>query len=86
MIYNRKIEILFEDETQRILDDQSKKCNWLYNKLLDTAREDYRNGNTLKLMSGRNLRNYVVKLKADYPFLYSVHSSPLRQPLAPSSS
>lgn len=78
MIYNRKTEILFDEETQRILDDQSKKCNWLYNKLLDTAREDYRNGNTLKLMSGRNLRNYAVKLKADYPFLYSVHSSPLK--------
>ena len=78
MIYNRKIEIIFDKETKLILDDQSKKCNWLYNKLLDIAREDYNNGNTLNLMSGRNLRDYVVKLKGENPFLYSVHSSPLK--------
>lgn len=78
MIYNRKIEIIFDKETKLILDDQSKKCNWLYNKLLDIAREDYNNGNTLNLMNGRNLMDYVVKLKGENPFLYSVHSSPLK--------
>ncbi|CCO08885.1 helix-turn-helix domain-containing protein [Desulforamulus hydrothermalis] len=60
MIFNRKIRLIVTDEQARILDSQSKKCNWLYNRLLAIARDDYiNNGNSKKLLSGRNLRNQV---------------------------
>ncbi|AEF93799.1 transposase IS605 OrfB [Desulfotomaculum nigrificans CO-1-SRB] len=79
MIFNRKIRLIVTDEQARILDSQSKKCNWLYNQLLAIARDDYiNNGNSKKLLSGRNLRNQVPILKQDNPFLKTVHSSPLK--------
>ena len=78
MIYNQKIEVLFSKEDSLILDSQSKMCNWLYNQLLEICINDYKNGKPLKLQSGRNLRNQVPKIKEKNPFLYSVHSSPLK--------
>jgi putative transposase len=78
MIYNQKIEVMFSKEDGLILDSQSKMCNWLYNQLLELCIDDYKKGGLLKLQSGRNLRNQVPKIKEDNPFLYSVHSSPLK--------
>lgn len=79
MIFNRKLEIKFEHGSEKILDGQSKICNWLYNRLLELTIEDYRNNdNKKKLLSGRNLRNEVPKLKKEFSFLCSVHSSPLK--------
>ncbi|MGL5381186.1 RNA-guided endonuclease InsQ/TnpB family protein [Clostridium sp.] len=78
MIYAKKIEIIFDEKDEHILDGQSKICNWLYNQLLQTTIEDYKNGNDKKLLSGRNLRNYATKMKTNNKFLYSVHSSPLK--------
>ncbi len=78
MMYAKKIEIVFEEKDSQILDGQSKICNWLYNQLLQATIEDYKNGNDKKLLSGRNLRNYATKMKLDNNFLYSVHSSPLK--------
>lgn len=78
MIYNKKIEVFFNKETALLLDGQSKKCNWLYNQLVAKTREDYQNGNKLKLTSGRNLRNYATSMKEEYQFLKTVHSSPLK--------
>lgn len=46
--------------------------------LLDVVEEDYRSGNMKKLLSGRNLRNEVPKIKRKNPFLFKVHSSPLK--------
>ncbi|MGL5506328.1 MAG: RNA-guided endonuclease InsQ/TnpB family protein, partial [Paraclostridium sp.] len=71
-------EIIFDEKDEHILDGQSKICNWLYNQLLQTTIEDYKNGNDKKLLSGRNLRNYATKMKTNNKFLYSVHSSPLK--------
>lgn len=79
MIYNQKIEVLFSKSDSLILDSQSKMCNWLYNHLLELSNDDYfNNGNSLKLQSGRNLRNQVPIIKKDNPFLNSVFSSPLK--------
>lgn len=79
MKFARKIEVIFSKEDERILDGQSKICNWLYNKLLEESIKDYKeNNNANKLLDGRNLRNLVPKLKNDNEFLKSVHSSPLK--------
>lgn len=78
MIYAKKIEIEFDEKTSYIIDGQSKICNWLYNQLLQATIEDYKNGNEKKLLSGRNLRDYSTKMKLENKFLYSVHSSPLK--------
>ncbi|WP_156520793.1 RNA-guided endonuclease TnpB family protein [Oceanobacillus sp. Castelsardo] len=73
----------FTKKEEIILDGQSKICNWLYNQLLDACRKDYlENNNTLELLKGRNLRNYGVSLKKEYPFLNSVFSSVLKEPSA----
>jgi len=74
--FNRKVEVIFSEEDKQILHSQSKICNWLYNQLLELCKYDYyENNNKNKLLSGRNLRNQVPRLKEDYPFLKTVHSS-----------
>ena len=76
MKFNRKVEVIFSEKDKQILDGQSKICNWLYNHLLELCRHDYyENNNENKLLSGRNLRDQVPKLKEDYPFLKTAHSS-----------
>ena len=72
MIFNRKIEILFDNKIQFILDGQSKICNWLYNKLLEKVIEEPYS------LQGRNLRNLVPIFKKQNLFLQSVYSSPLK--------
>lgn len=78
MIYAKKIEIVFDEKDTNILDGQSKICNWLYNQLLQVTIEDYKNGNQNKLLSGRNLRDFATKMKESNKFLYTVHSSPIK--------
>lgn len=85
MKFARKIKLEVDAETQRILDGQSKICNWLYNTLLEIA-----NGLRLQyvaqpdpqlaltLYTQRGLRNLVPDLKLEHPFLKTVHSSPLK--------
>ena len=78
MLFNRKIKINTTKEQELQLDGQSKMCNWLYNQLFDMVEDDYKNGKKKKLLNGRNLRNEVPKVKVNSPFLYKVHSSPLK--------
>jgi putative transposase len=81
LTYNKKIKVEFSKEDECVLDGQSKICNWLYNQLLDACQKDYKeNNNHLKLLEGRNLRNYGVSLKDKHLFLHSVFSSPLKEP------
>ncbi|MEK5392709.1 hypothetical protein NSQ59_20335 [Margalitia sp. FSL K6-0131] len=81
LTYTKKIQIEFSKNDEIILDGQSKICNWLYNQLLDACQKDYyENNNSLKLLEGRNLRNYGVSLKKSHPFLNSVFSSVLKEP------
>ncbi|OON96406.1 MAG: hypothetical protein ATN32_00930 [Candidatus Epulonipiscium fishelsonii] len=80
IIYNKKIEIAFKKNDIVILDNQSKICNWLYNHLLEVCIKDYlENNNSLKLLEGRNLRNYATALKKEYPFLKTVYSAPIKE-------
>ena len=80
-VYVRKIEIIFSKEDGRILDGQSKICNWFYNQLLEACKKDYMEyGKESKLLYGRNLRDYGTKLKEAYPFLQTVFSSVLKEP------
>lgn len=72
-------------ETSKILDGQSRICNWLYNTLLDKAqnlRQEYiRTKNSqlaLTIYSKRGLRNLLPQLREEHPFLKVVHSSPLK--------
>ncbi|MDQ0246051.1 putative transposase [Bacillus fengqiuensis] len=78
MIYNKKIKLEIYKEQSLLLDSQSKMCNWLYNQLFEMVETDYKNGNTKKLLSGKNLRNQVPILKEKHPFLCKVYSSPLK--------
>ena len=69
MLFNRKVEISFSKEYTYILDGQYKICNWLYNHLLDMVIDDYKNNdNVKKLLSSRNLRNQVPKIKKEHTF------------------
>jgi putative transposase len=72
-------------EEARILDGQSKICNWLYNHLAEQALElkqqfyETKDQSIAKsLYSKRGLRNLLPKIKEDNPFLKVVHSSPLK--------
>ena len=78
MIYSRKIKLMTKKEQELQLDGQSKMCNWLYNQLFELVEEDYKNEKLKKLLNGRNLRDEVPKIKEKSPFLYKVHSSPLK--------
>ena len=67
IVFNRKTEILLTKEDSLSLDGQSKICNWLYNQLVQAIREDYQNSSPLKLVEGRNLRDYATSMKKSTP-------------------
>ena len=80
-----KLQLEASEEIFRSLDGQSKICNWLYNHLLEKAnalsQEFIQTGNTelaKTLYTERGLRNLLPSLKEEFPFLKSVHSSPLK--------
>ena len=80
-----KIEATADEESIRSLDGQSRICNWLYNHLLDHANAtkkqffETKNPECAKTVyTKRGLRNCIPSLKEEYPFLKSVHSSPLK--------
>ena len=79
MIFNRKIELVFDQYVKLIFDSQSKICNWLYNQLLEKVNEEYKQKQKeATLLRGRNLRDVIPQLKKAHPFLKSVYSSPLK--------
>lgn len=72
-------------ETIQIVDGQSKICNWLYNHLLEQAKQlrdqfcKTQDANACKtLYTERGLRNLLPGIKKENPFLKVVHSSPLK--------
>jgi putative transposase len=80
-----KLQLEASEEVFRSLDGQSKICNWLYNRLLEKAnalrQEFIQTGNVelvKTLYTERGLRNLLPSFKEEYPFLKSVHSSPLK--------
>ncbi|MFI5344661.1 MAG: RNA-guided endonuclease InsQ/TnpB family protein, partial [Chlamydiales bacterium] len=80
-----KLPLEAEVLTFRALDGQSRICNWLYNHLVEKAcslkSEFIKTGNQeliKTLYTERGLRNLVPALKVEFPFLRSVHSSPIK--------
>ena len=80
-----KLELLGEDQGFRVLDGQSRICNWFYNHLVELSnslRIEFKatgDSDVAKtLYTKRGLRNLVPSIKKEYPFLKSVHSSPLK--------
>jgi putative transposase len=80
-----KLRLHVDEEKRSVLDSQSRKCNWLYNHLLERAnrlREQYRETPTEEisrvLYTKRGLRNLIPELKEEKKFLKTVHSSPLK--------
>ena len=80
-----KVQLEAEEKTFYSIDGQSKICNWIYNQLLEIANEKKRlfiqtqDKEAAKLVySQRGLRNLLPSLKKEFPFLKSVHSSPLK--------
>jgi putative transposase len=80
-----KLQMIAEVEVFRALDGQSKICNYLYNHLLEKAnslkQQFMQSGDKESakiLYTERGLRNQLPSLKKEYPFLKSVHSSPLK--------
>ena len=80
-----KIALEVDEETEKILDSQSKILNWLYNHLLEQAnkmRQCYKVSLSQELAttlySERGLRDLVPELKIQYPFLKTLYSSPVK--------
>ncbi len=80
-----KLQLNALDEVFRSVDGQSRICNWLYNHLLEKAnrlRQEYIQTSHAELAktlyTERGLRNLLPSLKKEFPFLKSVHSSPLK--------
>lgn len=85
MKYAIKVEIYPTEEQGKILDGQSRICNWLYNHLLEIAnefRKEYKETQSNEvakvLYTERGLRDLIPELKKEYPFLKTVHSKPLK--------
>ena len=80
-----KIRLTVDADAESVLDGQSRICNWLYNELLEMAnvlRARYRldqDAATGKVLyTERGLRDLLPELRRLYPFLNTVHSSPLK--------
>ena len=80
---------MFEDpelgSSFQVMDGQSRICNWLFNHLLELAdqlrkqaRESGDFESAKSVYTKRGLRNWIPDLKEQFPFLRSVHSSPLK--------
>ncbi len=80
-----KLAMKVEPSIVACLDDQSRKANRLYNtliergyKALDAYRETGNKKEARIIFNKYGLRNLVPNIKEEYPFLKSVHSSPLK--------
>jgi putative transposase len=80
-----KLQVDTSQEVFRSLDGQSRICNWLYNHLLERANklrlsfiQTQDEGLARTLYTERGLRDLLPSLKEEFPFLKSVHSSPLK--------
>ena len=78
LTFNQKIELVLNEFDKKIIDSQSKTLNYLYNLLLDKVEKEYKENNKSELLNGYNLRNLIPKIKEEKPYLYTIHSSPLK--------
>ncbi len=74
-----------DKKSAHCVDDQSRKCNSLFNNLLEVANDKRQKARETgdkevvkTIYSAYGLRNLVPKIKEEHPYLKSVHSSPLK--------
>lgn len=80
-----KVRLAPDEYTARCLDDQSRKCNSLYNMLLEQAnhlKQEFKStgnlGHAKILYSQHGLRNLVPSIKNEHPYFRSVYAAPLK--------
>jgi putative transposase len=80
-----KLRLFPDARTAECLDDQSRKCNSLYNRLLERAnqlKQEFKstgNSEYAKILyTPRGLRNLVPGIKNEHPYLKSVYAAPLK--------
>ena len=78
MLFTQKIQLNLTEEQEKLLDSQSKICNWLYNKFLEIERTSYQ---TEGIYLGYLKHNHSFSaFKNEQPFLKVVHSQVLKEP------
>ena len=80
-----KIKLNVLPDEAKVIDEQSRICNWAYNHLLTVCNElkksfiEKGDKEAAKILySKRGPRNLLPPLKKEYPFLCRVHSSPMK--------
>ena len=79
MLFTQKIQLKLTFEQEKLLDSQSKICNWLYNKFLEKEITAYKmEGNYIGYF---NHNRSFSAFKNEHPFLKVVHSQVLKETL-----
>jgi len=79
MLVTQKIRLNLTEEQEKLLDSQSRICNWLYNRFLEIERSSYK---TEGLYIGYFQHNHSFSaFKKEHPFLKVVHSQVLKETL-----
>lgn len=79
MLFTQKIQLNLTEEQEKLLDNQSKICNWLYNKFLEKEITAYKmEGNYIGYF---NHNRSFSAFKNEHPFLKVVHSQVLKETL-----
>ncbi len=75
MLFTQKIQLNLTEEQEKLLDSQSKICNWLYNKFLEIEQTAYKMEG--KYLGYFNHNREFASFKNEHPFLKVVHSQVL---------
>jgi putative transposase len=79
MLFTQKIKLNLTEEQEKLLDSQSKICNWLYNKFLEIEQTAYIQSG--KYLGYFNHNRSFSAFKNEHPFLKVVHSQVLKEVL-----
>ena len=79
MLFTQKIQLNLTEEQEKLLDSQSKICNWLYNKFLEIEQTAYKMEG--KYLGYFNHNREFASFKNEHPFLKVVHSQVLKETL-----
>jgi len=79
MLFTQKIQLNLTEEQEKLLDSQSKICNWLYNKFLEIEQTAYEMEG--KYIGYFNHNRSFSAFKNEHPFLKVVHSQVLKETL-----
>jgi len=79
MLSTQKIQLNLTEEQEKLLDSQSKICNWLYNRFLESEQTAYEMEG--KYIGYFNHNRSFSAFKNEHPFLKVVHSQVLKETL-----